>query len=216
MVFVDAWNIFITKKDIIFSALNTHILLVVWSSCIAIALGITVGILISRSRRLGEVVVGIAGALYTIPILALLGFLIPIMGIGTKPAVVALTIYSLLPVLRNTYVGINQVSAAAKEAAVGMGASKGQVLMRVELPLAFPVIIAGIRTSVVMSFSLATYATFIGGGGMGNIIMQGMRTYNAGLMLAGTIVVALATVLLDRLIGWLENGVQKKYGLLGA
>lgn len=107
MVFVDAWNIFILKKDIIFSALSTHILLVVWSSCIAIALGVTVGILISRSRRLGEVVVGIAGALYTIPILALLGFLIPIMGIGTKPAVVALTIYSLLPVLRNTYVGIN-------------------------------------------------------------------------------------------------------------
>lgn len=216
MMFVNAWSIFVLKKDVIFSALSTHILLVVWSSCIAIAMGVTVGILISRSRRLGEVVVGIAGVLYTIPILALFGFLIPIMGIGTKPAVVALTIYSLLPILRNTCVGINQVSSAAKEAAVGMGASKGQVLMRVELPLAFPVIIAGIRTSIVMNFSLATYATFIGGGGMGNIIMQGMRTYNTGLMLAGTIVVALATVLLDRLIGWLENGIQKKYGLLGA
>ncbi len=216
MVFIEAWNIFILKKEVILSALGIHILLVVWSSLIAITLGVTIGILISRSQKLGEVVIGFAGVLYTIPILAFLGFLIPIMGIGTKPAVIALTIYGILPILRNTCVGINQVSSAAKEAAVGVGASKWQVLTRVELPLAFPVIIAGIRTSVVMNFSLATYATFIGGGGMGNVIMQGMRTYNNGLLIAGTLVVAFATVFLDRIIGWLEHGVQKKYGLLGA
>lgn len=216
MAFIDAWKILVVKKGVFLTALSTHVVLVIWASLIAITLGLIAGILIAHTRQLKDIVIGFAGVMNTIPILALFGFLIPIMGIGIKPALLALTIYGILPILRNTCVGINQVPFAVREAAVGVGASKIQLLLRVELPLAFPVIIAGIRTSVVMIFSCATYATFIGGGGMGNIIMQGMRTYNEGMLIAGTVVVALATILLDRVIGWFEQGVQEKYGMIGA
>ncbi|MGB9792298.1 MAG: ABC transporter permease [Thermacetogeniaceae bacterium] len=212
-VFAEAWQFILVKKDVVISALVSHIMLVIWASLIAITLGVFTGIVISRKKKVRDVVIGVVGVLYTIPILALFGFLIPIMGIGIKPAVIALTIYGILPIIRNTCVGIEQVSPAAKEAAIGMGANKWQLLFRVELPLAFPVIFAGIRTSVVMNFSVATYAIFIGGGGMGGIIMQGMRTYNDAMLIAGTLVVAIATILLDRLIGQVERKINEHYGL---
>lgn len=212
-VFMEAWQFLVMKKDVVFSALISHVMLVIWASLLAVSLGVIIGIVISRNKKLRDIVIGVVGVLYTIPILALFGFLIPIMGIGAKPAIIALTIYGILPVIRNTCVGIEQVSPAAKEAALGMGASRWQLLFQVELPLAFPVIFAGIRTSMVMNFSVATYAIFIGGGGMGGIIMQGMRTYNDSMLIAGTVVVAVATILLDRIIGQFERQVDRRYGL---
>ncbi len=213
-LWMNVWNYLVSKADFWGSMLASHFMLVVWSSCIVIILGVPLGLLISRNKRLRDAVLGVIGVLYTIPILALFGFLIPLMGIGLKPALIALSIYGIMPVIRNTCVGIEQVSASFKEAADGMGANRAQILFRVELPLAFPVIFAGIRTAIVMSFSVATYAVFIGAAGMGTIILIGMRTYNEGMLVSGTVLLALTTVLVDRLLGWLEKGVQKKFGMV--
>jgi osmoprotectant transport system permease protein len=158
-------------------------------------------------------VLGSVSVLYTIPILAFFGFLIPIMGIGTRSALIALVIYGLLPVIRNSCVGITQVHPMIKEAARGMGTNKWQLLMKVEIPLAFPVIFAGIRTALVMNFSLATYAVFIGAGGMGRIIMQGIRTFNTSMLLAGILLVVITTVILERAIGYIDVRIQKRFSL---
>jgi osmoprotectant transport system permease protein len=215
-LWIKVWNYIVTKSDFWISMLGSHVKLVIWASCIVIILGVPIGILISRYKSLREPVLNVIGVLYTIPILGLFGFLIPLMGIGLKPALIALTIYGILPVIRNACVGIENVSPSVKEAAVGMGANGTQLLFRVELPLALPVIFAGIRTAIVMNFSVATYAVFIGAAGMGTIILVGMRTFNDGMLVAGTVLLAVTTVLLDRLLGWLEKIVQRKYGMESA
>lgn len=208
------WYYLVTKSDFWISMLESHIILVLWASCIVIAIGVPTGILISRNKRLRSAILGIFSLLYTVPILALFGLLIPLMGIGVKSALVALSIYGIIPVIRNACAGIEQVEQSVKEAAIGMGASKSQLLFKVELPLALPIIFAGIRTSITMIFSVATYAVFIGAGGMGTIILVGMRTFNNGMLLAGTALVASTTILLDRLIGWWEKGIQKRFGFV--
>lgn len=208
-----AWNYFLNRQDLMFIVLKEHVTLVLWATFFTIIIGVPVGIFIARSEKLRNIVLGSVSILYTIPILALFGFLIPIMGIGSKPALVALVIYGLLPVIRNSCVGITQVHPMLKESARGMGANNLQLLFRVEVPLAFPVIFAGIRTALVMNFSLATYAVFIGGGGMGRIIMQGIRTYNTGMLLAGILMVVITTVLLERTVGFVDNRIQKRFSL---
>ncbi|HHW07041.1 MAG TPA: ABC transporter permease [Clostridia bacterium] len=212
-VFLQAWKFLNMRSDFVLSTLLSHIKLVFYASLLAVAVGVPIGILIYNKKRVKDAVLGLVGVLYTIPVIAMFGILIPLMGIGTRPALLALVIYGILPIIRNTAVGLMQVSPAVKEAAVGMGANRLQVLLRAELPLALPVIFAGIRTSVVMNFSMATYAVFIGGGGMGSIIMQGMRTYNTGMLLGSTILVALATVILDRLLGVAEKGIGERFAL---
>jgi osmoprotectant transport system permease protein len=215
-VFSQAWSFLSTRSDFVMSTLLAHITLVVYASVLAVAVGVPIGILIYSKKRIKDKVLSIVGLLYTIPIIAMFGILIPLMGIGTRPALVALIIYGILPIIRNTTVGLGQVSPAAKEAAIGMGANGMQLLLKVELPLAFPLIFAGIRTSVVMNFSMATYAVFIGGGGMGSIIMQGMRTYNKGMLFGSTMLVAITTVFLDRLAGYLEHRINKRFALVDA
>lgn len=212
-VFLQAWRFLSTRRDFVLSTLFSHIRLVFYASLLAIAVGVPIGILIYNRKRVKDAVLGLVGVLYTIPVIAMFGILIPMMGIGTRPALLALVIYGILPIIRNTTVGLLQVSPAVREAATGMGANRLQVLLRAELPLAFPLIFAGIRTSVVMNFSMATYAVFIGGGGMGSIIMQGMRTYNTGMLLGSTILVALTTVLLDRLLGVAEKRISERFAL---
>jgi osmoprotectant transport system permease protein len=211
-IWLESWLYFSRHLGDLGSSLASQILLVVYGSTAAIALGLFLGVLVSRNEKSKALVLGVAGVLSTVPILALFGILITLTGIGTRPAVIALVIYGLLPVLRNTAVGLEQVPKAEREAAIGMGASPVQLLFKVELPLAMPVIFAGARVSIVMNFSVATYAVFIGGGGMGTIIMQGLRTYNDGKLFVGTIVVAVATILLDRIIGSLERAVDRRYG----
>ncbi|MBW6463097.1 MAG: ABC transporter permease [Bacillota bacterium] len=208
-----AWNYFLNRQDLMFEVLKEHVNLVLWATFFTIIIGVPLGIAISRTERLRDIVLGSVSILYTIPILALFGFLIPIMGIGSKPALIALVVYGLLPVIRNSCVGIIQVHPMLKEAARGMGANNLQLLFRVEIPLAFPVIFAGIRTALVMNFSLATYAVFIGAGGMGRIIMQGIRTYNTGMLLAGILMVVITTVFLERLVGFVDNRIQKRFSL---
>src|SRR5690606_14204600 len=132
-----------------------------------------------------------AGILQTIPSIALLGFMIPLLGIGAKPAIVALFLYALLPIIRNTYSGILGVNPAVKEAATAMGMTRRQVLWKVELPLAFPVILAGIRTATVITVGVATLAAYIGAGGLGEFIFGGIALNNSAMILAGAIPAAL-------------------------
>lgn len=208
-----AWSYFLNRQDLMLIVLKEHVILVLWATFFTIIIGVPVGIFIARSEKLRNIVLGSVSVLYTIPILAFFGFLIPIMGIGSKPALIALVIYGLLPVIRNSCVGITQVHPMLKESARGMGANNLQLLFRVEIPLAFPVIFAGIRTALVMNFSLATYAVFIGAGGMGRIIMQGIRTFNTGMLLAGILLVVITTVLLERTVGFVDNRIQKRFSL---
>jgi osmoprotectant transport system permease protein len=209
----DAWNYFMQRQDLMFTVLQEHVTLVLWATFFTVLIGVPLGIAIAKTSRVKDIVLGSVSILYTIPILAFFGFLIPIMGIGSRPALIALVIYGLLPVVRNSCVGILQVHPMLKEAARGMGANNMQLLFRVEIPLAFPVIFAGIRTALVMNFSLATYAVFIGAGGMGRIIMQGIRTYNTGMLVAGILMVVITTVLLERVVGQVDYRIQKRFSL---
>ena len=175
----------------------THIGLTFVSLLLALLIGVPLGILIARQTRLASSVLGVAGVLQTIPSIALLGFLIPLLGIGVGPALVALFLYALLPIIRNTYVGITEVSPSVKEAARGVGMTDNQVLTKVELPLALPVIFAGVRTATVINVGVATLAAYVAAGGLGEFIFSGIALSNVNMMLAGAIPAALLAIGFD-------------------
>lgn len=175
----------------------THIGLTFVSLLVALLIGVPLGILISRRTRLAGSVLGIAGILQTVPSVALLGFLIPLLGIGVGPALVALFLYALLPIIRNTYVGITEVNASVKEAALGVGMTDKQILTKVELPLALPVIFAGIRTATVINVGVATLAAYVAAGGLGEFIFSGIALSNGSMILAGAIPAALLAIGFD-------------------
>lgn len=182
-----------------------HIQLVFLSMLIAIAIGIPAGILVTRFDSLKMWIIGGASILQTIPSLALLGFMIPILGIGTKTAVAALFLYSLLPIIRNTFTGIKDVDPAIIEAASGMGMTRSQILFKVQLPLALSVIMAGIRTATVINVGTATLAAFIGAGGLGDFIFLGITRNIDALIILGALPAALMALLFDYLLGLLER-----------
>ena len=159
------------QKEII-EQTGEHIGLTIIALSIAILLGLPLGIILTRYKKSSPSVLGVVGVIQTIPSIALLGFLLPFLGIGVKPAIVALFLYALLPIVRNTYTGINGVDPAVREAAKGMGMSDPQILFKVELPLAVPVIFAGIRTATVINVGIATLCALIGSGGLGEFIFQ--------------------------------------------
>lgn len=185
------------------------------SLCIAIIVSVPLGIWITRKARWAGPVLGVAGILQTIPSIALLGFMIPLLGIGAKPAIVALFLYALLPIIRNTYSGILGVNPAVKEAATAMGMTRRQVLWKVELPLAFPVILAGIRTATVITVGVATLAAYIGAGGLGEFIFGGIALNNSAMILAGAIPAALLALFFDFLLSRLEHIDIKKIKKVG-
>ena len=187
-----------------------HIGLTFISLFIAVLIGLPLGIFIARKKKLSGSVLGIAGILQTIPSIALLGFMIPLLGIGAKPAIVALLLYALLPIIRNTYTGITGVDAAVKEAAVAMGMSKWQILFKVELPLAMPVILAGIRTATVINVGVATLASYIAAGGLGEFIFGGISLNNTNMILAGAIPAALLAIIFDFLLSRVQKLNFKK------
>jgi osmoprotectant transport system permease protein len=175
---------------------------------LAVAIGIPLGILITRRPALRKPVIATANIIQTIPSLALFGFLLPAPWIGDRAgrlAVLALTLYALLPLIRNTYAGITGVDRAVIEAARGMGMTDRQLLFKVELPLAASVILAGIRVAVVLSVGLATIAAAIGGGGLGELIFRGLAMVNNTVILAGAVPAALMALLADVLLGWIET-----------
>jgi osmoprotectant transport system permease protein len=182
-----------------------HIALTLASILLAVMVGVPAGILISRKRNWSPTILGIAGIMQTIPSLALLGLLIPLLGIGPKPAIAALFLYGLLPIIRNTYTGIINVDPEISEAAKGLGMSDRQLLLKVELPLAMPVILAGIRIATVINVGVATLAAYIAAGGLGEFIFGGISLNNPTMMLAGAIPAALLALLFDFLLSRLQK-----------
>ena len=199
------WQFIVEQQDKLVTQVIQHLGLTFMSLFLAILVGVPLGILIARKRRASGSVLGIAGVLQTIPSIALLGFMIPIFGIGATPAIVALLIYALLPIIRNTYTGITEVDATVIEAAKAMGMNGRQLLFKVEFPLAMPVIIAGIRTAAVINVGVATLASFVGAGGLGEFIFGGISLNNTNMILAGAVPAALLAVILDQVIAVLQK-----------
>ena len=207
---LQAVNLFEFIKQNIWEILaltREHIFLVFVSTAIAVLVGVPLGVLLTRKKSLQTPVLGFANVMQTVPSLALFGLLIPIsfIGIGVKPAIIALSLYALLPVLRNTVTGISSVDAKIKEAATAMGMTDWQILKMVELPLAMPVILTGIRIAVVISVGVATVAAFVGAGGLGTYIFRGLRQIDNNLLLTGAIFSAVLALLADFALGQIEK-----------
>jgi osmoprotectant transport system permease protein len=196
---------FIKNVNLILRLTLEHITITVIAISISTLIGVAIGILITRYKRAAAPVIGIAGILYTIPSLALFGMLIPFIGIGIKPTLIALILYSQLAMIRNTYVGIVHIDSAIREAGKGMGMSNWQFLRMVELPVALPVIMAGIRTAAVMNIGTATIAAYIGAGGLGWLIFRGIASVNTEQIIAGALPVTLLAIGVDYLFILLER-----------
>lgn len=209
-------NVFSNKWNEIGKLLFEHIYLSFVAIAIAIVIAVPLGIYLTRHKKLADPIIGIASAVQTIPSLALLVFLVPFIGTGKLPAIVALTIYGLLPILRNTYLGILGVDRSTVEAGIGMGMTNRQVLWIVELPLALNVIMGGIRTASVLVIGVATMAGLIGAGGLGDFIFRGLQTYNSALILAGAIPSAILAIVFDQILkrieNWAKPGTRRKNG----
>lgn len=199
-----------SRSDLIQEAFMQHIYLSFVALAVGIAIALPLGILVARYRRIAEPVIGITAIFQTIPSLALFGFLVPLIGIGAKTALIALIIYALLPILRNTYTGISNIDESMIEAGRGMGMTKSQILWQIEFPLALPFIMAGIRTATVLTVGIATLATFVGAGGLGDVIYRGLQSYNNSLVLAGALPVALLAILFDLILKWIEKKATPK------
>lgn len=187
-----------------------HIYLSLGSVALGTLLAVPLGIWLSTRENIARVALSIAGTIQTIPSLAFFGFALPVLGIGVLPAMVVLFLYSLLPVLRNTYTGIREVPGPLIEAGRGMGMNDWQLLVMVKLPLALPVIMAGIRISTVYIISWATIAALIGAGGLGDLIWGGMNVYDIWLIIAGTIPAALLALIAGFTLGKLEKAVTPR------
>jgi osmoprotectant transport system permease protein len=172
--------------------------------------GVIIGIFLTRAEKFSSPVLGFIGVIQTIPSLALLGFLLPIFGIGVTPAIIALFLYGLLPIVRNTYTGIKEVDPAVKDASLGMGMTGFQLLRYVELPLSFTVILAGIRTATVINVGIATLCALIGAGGLGEFIFRGISLNNQYMILAGAIPASILAVMLDSTMGFIQKKPTSK------
>ncbi|MDJ1468618.1 ABC transporter permease/substrate-binding protein [Xanthocytophaga flava] len=201
---------FYEQSDKILQQTLTHIGLTFLALLVALVIGVPLGCWISHKPRVASLVIGFTGVLQTIPSIALLGILIPVLGIGVKPAIFALFLYALLPIVRNTYVGIREVDASVRDAALGLGMNQWQILTKVEIPLAMPVIFAGIRTATVINVGVATLAAYVAAGGLGEFIFGGIALNNSAMIMAGAIPAALLAVLFDSLLGWLQKRTDYK------
>jgi osmoprotectant transport system permease protein len=196
------------RRSEILSLTGEHLVLVFVSTAVAVAVGIPLGVALTRRPRLARPVLAVAGMVQTVPSLALFGFLIPLPfvgGIGPRTAIVALVLYALLPILRNTHAGIRSVDPAILEAADGVGMTRRQRLWWVELPLSLPVVIGGVRIAAVVSIGIATIAAAVGAGGLGVLIYRGIATVDNRLILAGALPAALLAIAADALLGAAER-----------
>jgi osmoprotectant transport system permease protein len=198
-------NYFIENLGLVLKLTLEHVQITVISVSVSTVIGVAIGIVITRYRKAATAVIGAAGIIYTIPSLALFGMLIPFIGIGIKPALIALILYSQLALIRNTFVGIIHIDPAIREAGQGMGMSRWQFLRMIELPMALPVIMAGIRTAAVMNIGTATIAAYIGAGGLGWLIFRGIASVHTEQIVAGAVPVALLAIGVDQLFVLLER-----------
>ena len=201
------------RRDLFLTCLLEHILISLTAVVCAGVLGILTGVFISRHKKAAGIALGVINVVYTVPSISLLGFLIPFTGIGDKTAVIALTVYGLLPIVRNTYTGLVNVDAGILEVAEGLGADGKQILFGIRFPLAIPVIISGFRNMVVMIIAMGGIASFIGAGGLGAAIYRGITTYNMALTAAGSLLIALLALLSDWLLSRAEKAVNRRYGI---
>lgn len=206
----EMYLLFLSKKGFFFNLIWEHIEISLLAIVIAILFGGLVGIVISEFQKTAKPTLGIINFLYTIPSISMLGFLIPFSGVGNATAVIALTIYALLPMVRNTHTGIINVDPAILEAAEGMGSTRIQILFKIKLPLAFPVILSGIRSMVTMTIALAGIASFIGAGGLGVAIYRGITTNNTAMTMVGSLLIAILALFFDFLLGFIEKRLSKR------
>jgi len=203
----------LNQREIMGSLLQ-HLNLVFWAVAIGMVFAVPVGVILSRHRKMAAPVLALVGTIQTIPGLVMLGIALIFWGIGTKPALIVLSLYAILPILRNTYTGITEINPGYVEAARGIGMTSIQRLFKVELPIATPTIIGGIRISTVYIISWATLAGLIGAGGLGDLIWTGLSTYNTNYILAGALPSALMAMVFNLLIGGLQRGIIPR-GLKG-
>lgn len=189
-----------------------HIEIVIFAIALAVPIGVTLGFLITFNDRAAMVVIWLAGIMMTIPSLALFGLLIPYFGLGAPPVIVALILYSQLPVVRNTYVGLENVDPAMIEAGRAMGMTRLQLLRKVQLPNALPVIMAGVRNAVVILIGIAAIGAFIGAGGLGQLLFDGLGWHNQEMILVATIILALLALVVDYIFGMSEQLFRVRNG----
>lgn len=210
----EVFKLYAARWDFFRELIVQHIQISLTAICISAVLGLALGILVSNTPRAAPVVLGFINVAYTIPSISLLGFLIPLTGIGNKTAIVALTVYGLLPMVRNTCTGLTAVDGAVTEAARGMGSTPAQILCKIRLPLAMPMILSGLRNMVVMTIALSGISAFIGAGGLGVAIYRGITTNNAALTVAGSLLIAAVALTSDFLLGRVEKHFKKKWRLI--
>ncbi|KLE15520.1 glycine betaine ABC transporter substrate-binding protein [Clostridium sp. C8] len=208
-----------TKKSEILSLLLEHIQLTIIAVLIAVVIGVPLGILITKNKKLANAVIGFANLTQAIPSLAILGFLIPVIGIGSAPAITMVVLYSMLPIIKNTYTGITNINPDMLEAAKGLGMTSGQTLKLIKIPLAMPVMMAGIRMAAVTAVGLMTIAAFVGAGGLGYLVFSGIQTVDNNLILFGAIPAAVLALVIDWITGKIEeatmpNGIKKSDGTM--
>lgn len=201
------WTLFLEKKGFFGNLLLEHIEISLLAIIIAVILGGLTGILISEFQKTAKPTLGVINFLYTIPSISMLGFLIPFSGIGNATAVIALTVYALLPMVRNTYTGICNIDGSIIEAAEGMGSTRFQILYKIKIPLAMPMILSGIRNMVTMTIALAGIASFIGAGGLGVAIYRGITTNNTAMTMVGSLMIAVLALVFDLVLGCVEKKI---------
>ena len=182
-----------------------HLWLVIISIVIAVFISVFLGVLISYKTGPAAIVLATCQILMTIPSMAMLGFMVPLFGIGFTTGVIALILYCLLPIVRNTYTGIKEISPAVVESAVGMGMTEWRVLTKIKIPLARPVIMAGIRTATVMIVGIAAIAAYVGAGGLGELIFQGISRSNEPMIIVGALSVSIIALVFDSILSWGER-----------
>ncbi len=205
----DIFELLTSRRDFFAGLLLEHLQISLTAIVIAIVIGGLAGVLISEFRCSAKPTLAVINFLYTIPSISMLGFLIPFSGVGNATAVIALTVYALLPMVRNTYTGMTNVAPVILEAARGMGSTRLQILCKVKLPLAMPVIMSGIRSMVTMTIALAGIASFIGAGGLGVAIYRGITTNNAAMTMAGSLLIAVLALAVDFVLGLVEKRMNK-------
>lgn len=203
-------DFFVTSGMTLLQKAMEHFLVSMSALALGILIAVPVGILLVNSRRIAQWVISLCSVFQTIPSLALLAIMVPLFGVGKTPAIMALFIYSLLPILRNTYLGMMQVDKNCLDAAKGMGMTRQQVITKVQLPLALPVIMSGIRLSAVYVIGWATIASYVGAGGLGDFIFAGLSNYNFYFIVFATILVTCLALIVDLVLGKLETRITPK------
>ena len=200
----ETWSLIVNQSDFFTDLMIQHLEISLISVVFAIIIGLGLGIFISEYPK-NKWVLAIVNLIYTIPSIALFGFLIPVSGVGNTSAVIALTIYGLLPMVRNTYTGIRTIDDRIIEAAKGMGSTDLQILLKIKLPLGLPHIMSAIRNMAVMTIALAGIASFIGAGGLGVAIYRGITTNNMPLIVAGSVLISVLAICIDLILGYFEK-----------